>query len=259
MALFTDAIIVTLDDLLHFETSLVQVASSHGIDVDTKINLATDAISDTLLLWLLRAGASDPQFLNRRLLGLSTVVVTPVLQRWMCFESLSRFFGEAYNVQLNTRFQGKWTEYQAQASEASNLVFLSGLGIVYNPLPKPAIPLVSIQTGSAPALAVFIETAWVDSHGNESAVSPVNGVILSGASSVVVEMAEGALNIPRAAVGWNVYAGTDEDDLTRQNSAPLSIGSTWQLPSTGFVDGPEALGGQQPNYYIILPRISQRG
>ena len=99
----------------------------------------------------------------------------------------------------------------------------------------------------------------MDRHGNEGATSPVNGVILGGASGVAVEMAEGAVNIPKAAVGWNAYAGTDEDDLTRQNNAPLSIGSTWQLPNTGFVDGSEALGGQQPNYYIILPRISQRG
>jgi hypothetical protein len=259
MALFKDAGVVTLDDLLQFETSLVQVASSHAINVETKIRLATDAISDKLLLWLLRAGASDPQYLNRRFLGLSTVVVTPGLQRWVCFESLSRFFAEAYNVQLNTRFQGKWTEYQDEASQASELAFMSGIGIVYNPLPKPAMPLVSIQDGSAPALAMFIETAWVDSHANEGATSPVNGVILGGASSIAVEMAEGAVNVPRAAVGWNAYAGTDEDDLTRQNTAPLSIGSTWQLPSTGLVDGPEALGGQQPNYYIILPRISQRG
>jgi hypothetical protein len=136
---------------------------------------------------------------------------------------------------------------------------MSGLGIVYNPLPKPAAPVVSVQDGSAPALAMFIETAWVDSHGNEGATSPVNGVILGGASSIVVEMAEGAINVPKSAVGWNAYAGTDEDNLTRQNTAPLSIGSTWQLPTTGLVDGLEALGGQQPNYYIVLPRISQRG
>ena len=259
MALFTDADVVMLDDLLEFETSLVQVASSHGINVETKIKLSTDAISDKLLLWLLRAGASDPQYLNRRLLGLSTLVVTPVLQRWMCFESLSRFFSEAYNVQLNTRFQGKWTEYQAQASEASNLVLMSGLGIVYNALPKPATPLVSVQDGNAPALAIFIQTAWVDGHGNEGAGSPVNGVILAGESSVAVAMAEGALKVPKTAAGWSVYAGTEEDDLTRQNSAPLSIGSTWQLPGTGLVDGPQAMGGQQPDYYIILPRISQRG
>ena len=38
MALFTDADIVTLEDLLPFEGSLVQVASAHGINVDTKIS-----------------------------------------------------------------------------------------------------------------------------------------------------------------------------------------------------------------------------
>src|SRR4051812_41924112 len=130
MALFTDADVVTLGDLLEFETSLVQVASSHGINVETKISLSISAISDMLMLWLLRAGASDPQYLDRRFLGLSTVVVTPPVQRWICFDSLARFFGEAYNVQLNTRFQGKWTEYQNQASEVQELVFTSGIGIV---------------------------------------------------------------------------------------------------------------------------------
>ena len=259
MALFTDAAVVTLDDLLEFETSLVPVASSHGINVETKIRLATDAVNDKLLLWLLRAGASDPQYLTRRFLGLSTIVVTPPLQRWLCFESLSRFFAEAYNVQLNTRFQGKWNEYRTEANQASDLVFMSGLGIVYNPLPKPAMPFVSVQDGTAPALAMFIETVWVDRHGNEGAASPVNGVILDGASSVAAAMAEGAVNVPKAAVGWNVYAGSDQDDLTRQNSAPLSIGSTWQLPNTGLVDGTHGPIGQEPNYYIILPRISQRG
>jgi len=28
-------------------------------------------------------------------LGLSTVVITPTLEKWLCFESLSRFFAEA--------------------------------------------------------------------------------------------------------------------------------------------------------------------
>lgn len=259
MALFTDADVVTLDDLLEFETSLVQVASSHGINVETKIRLSTGAISDKLMLWLLRAGASDPQYLNRRLLGLSTVVVTPPMERWICLDSLARFFGEAYNVQLNTRFQGKWTEYQNEASEAEELTFMSGIGIVYNALPKPAMPLVSIMNGTAPAVAMFIETAWTDNHGNEGATSPVNGLILNGASTIAVAMAEGALDAPKAAIGWNVYAGTSDSDLTRQNSMPLPIGSTWQLPNTGLIDGAGSLNGQQPNFYIALPRTIQRG
>ena len=77
MALFTDSEVVTLDDLLQFEGSLVQVSSTHGIDVQAKIRLATDEIGDKLMLNLLRTGQSDPQWLNRVKIGLSTVVVTP--------------------------------------------------------------------------------------------------------------------------------------------------------------------------------------
>jgi len=259
MALFTDAEIVALDDLLEFETSLVQTASSHGINVDTKIALAENAISDQLMLWLLSVGASDPQWLNRRLIGLSTVVVTPTLKRWLCFDSLSRFFAEAYNVQLNTRFEGKWTEYQAASKDAADMVFMSGIGIVYNPLPKPAMPLVAIESGAVSPEALYVQTTWTDSHSGESALSPINAVILNGTSSIVVAMSEGALDAPATAIGWNLYAGTTDSDLTRQNNAPLAIGSTWGLPATGLIDGPEPQNGQLPNFYIPLSRQIQRG
>jgi hypothetical protein len=259
MALFTDADIVTLDDLLPFETSLVQVASSHGINVDTKIALATNAISDRLLLWLLSVGASDPQWLNRRIIGLSTVVMTPTLQRWLCFDSLSRFFAEAYNVQLNTRFHGKWIEYQTASTNGAEMVFMSGIGIVYNPLPKPAMPSVAIESGTVGPQALFVQTSWVDSLGNESAVSPINGIILDGTQTIVVAMSEGALDVPPAAVGWNVYAGTVTTDITRQNSIPLATGSSWDLPVTGLVDGIQPGNGQQPDFYIQLSRQILRG
>ncbi len=259
MALFTDSDIVTLDDLLQFETSLVEVASSHGINVETKISLATSAVSDKLMLWLQNVRASDPQWLNRRLLGLSTIVVTPTLHRWLIFDSLSRFFAEAYNVQLNTRFQGKWTEYQQAASDAADLFFMSGLGVVYKALPRPLLPLVSVQSGSATAQAMFIQTAWVDSNSNEGALSPVNGLILGNDSGFTVAMAEAAIKVPAAATGWNVYASSVEGELTRQNTAPLAIGSTWQLPSSGVIAGLEPVGGQLPNFYITLSRQILRG
>lgn len=258
MALFTDSDIVTLQDLLQFEGSLVQIASSHGINVETKINLATSAAADKLLFWLLRAGMSDPQWVNRRLLGLSTVVVTPTLHRWLCFDSLARFYAEAYYVQLNTRFEGKWTEYQTAADKAIEMVLNAGVGIVYDPLPKPALPLASVQSGTLSAQALFIQTAWVDGTGNEGALSPVNGLVLAGANDVAVQMAEGA-NAPKAAAGWNIYASATGDALTRQNGAPLVVGSTWQLPPSGLISGPDPIGGQSPNYYVVDPRRSQRG
>jgi hypothetical protein len=259
MPLFTDADIVSLDDLLQFENSLVQVSSTHAIDVSAKIKLSISAIGDKVMLWLLKVGASDPQWTMRRRLGLWNVVVTPNLHRWLCFDSLSRFFAEAYNVQLNTRFQGKWTEYQAQASEAASIMFMSGIGIVYKPLPKPAMPSASFQNTANPTQALFIQTAWVDGNGNEGAVSPVNGLIVNEAATVAVAMAEGSTLAPPAASGWNLYASTSSNDLTRQNNAPLAIGSTSQLTALSVIDGPEAVGGQQADFYISLSRQIQRG
>ena len=259
MALFTDADVITLDDLLQFEGSLVQISSTHNIDVTTKINLAISAIGDKLVLWLLNVRASDPQWLNRRLLGLSTVVVTSTLQRWLCFDSLSRFFEEAYDVQLNTRFQAKWTEYKQQAATAAEMLFMSGVGIVYNPLPKPGLPVVSVESGNLLPQSLFLQTAWVDKFGNESALSPVNGVILQAPSSVLVTMPQAGAVAPPAATGWNVYASSTASNLTRQNSVPLALGSTWQLTTGEPVIGATPINGQQPNYYIILSREIQRG
>lgn len=259
MALFTDAAVVNINDLLEFETSLVQVASTHGINVDTKINLAVSGIADRVLLWLLRIGASDPQWTTRRVIGLSTVVVTPPVVKWICFDALARFFAEAYNVQLNTRFQGKWSEYQEQATNSLQMTFASGLGIVYTPLPKPVLPLVSIQAGSGPAQSIYVQTAWTDIRGAEGALSPVNGVILPDQSSIAVGMAEGSLGAPDVAIGWNVYVSTTGTGFTRQNDEPLAIGATWQLPALGFIEGAAPVNGQPPDYTILLSRQIQRG
>ena len=259
MALFTDPGVVTLDDLLPFEATLGQVASSHGIDVNNKISIASNAIGDRLMLWLLNAGASDPQWLTRRKIGLSTVVVTSALHRWICFESLARVFAEAYNLQLNTRYQGKWIEYQQQAQKASNLFFLTGVGIVYTPLPKPAQPLVSIQSGTVPAQTVFVQIAWVDSAGDESALSDATVPSIPDNSSLAVATAEGALAAPAAAAGWNVYAGTEAQNLSRQNLAPLAIGSTWDMPPSELIAGAEPINGQLPNFYVTLANEIRRG
>jgi hypothetical protein len=259
MALFTDLDIVTLDDLLRFETTLVQIASSHGINVQTKIRLSVEAIGDRILLWLLKVRGSDPQSINRRSLGLSTVVVTPTLHRWLCYDCLARFFAEAYNVQLNTRFQGKWNEYLKQANDAADMVFTSGLGIVRNALPKPAMPLVSVQDGLFLAQALFVQTAWVDESGNEGTLSPVNALILPDSSTISVSMEEGAIAVPSNAAGWNVYAGATDQSLTLQNDSPLVIGSTWEIPPSGLIDGRAPINGQPPDIHVDLSRQIQRG
>lgn len=259
MALFTDAGVITINDLLKYEGTLAKVASDHDINVDTKIALASGAVGDRLMTWLLNIGASDPQFVSRRLIGLSTVVVTEPLRRWLVFESLSRVFIEAFNLQLNTRFQAKMQEYQTEAKNAAGFAFQSGIGIVFNALAEPGMPLVSVQSGAASAAALYVQTTWVDAKGCESAPSPVNGLILTAGSGISVAMAEGSLNVPDAAVGWNVYIGIDQAAPTRQTTAPQEIGSTWELPAGGVVIGSGLGTGQMPNFFIRTSKQILRG
>ncbi|MGH9619658.1 MAG: hypothetical protein ACRD45_08125 [Bryobacteraceae bacterium] len=263
MALFTDFGIITLDDLLTFENSIGQVASAHGIDVDVKIALATSEIAERLRLWILAQSPYEPMWfspwMNRKFLDLGTVVVSSGLQRWLCSSSLAKIFAEAYNAQLNTRFQAKWQEYQQAAKNSAQMAFRAGLGIVSNPLPKPPTPLLSVLTGNLPAQSIFIQTAWVDRNGNEGSPSPENGFVLGNDSSVTVAILANTASAPPAAAGWSVYGGTSEGSLTRQNATPLAIGSTWHMPDSGLAFGGAPGTGQRPDYYIHLSRQLQRG
>jgi hypothetical protein len=259
MALFTDPAIITVNDLTLFEGSLTQVAASHGINLDNKIALAISTVSDKVMFWLSSSGAADPQALTRRKIGVSTIVVTPVLKRWLCFEALSRVFAEAYNLQLNTKYQGKWKEYQRESVLAANLCYVSGIGIVGEPLRQPASPLVSVQVGNLAAQSVVVATTWVDDAGSESELSSDNAVVLGDNSSISVAMAEGFLNAPASAAGWNIYAGTQAGSLRRQNQTALPIGSTWDMPATGMQIGAQYSGAQEPTAFITFSQQIRRG
>lgn len=258
MALFTDSDVVTLDDLLQFEGSLVQISSTHGIDVETKIRLAIDEIGDKVLLSLLQAGSAE-QWRGTNQLGLDNVVLSSPLYRWICFNSLARVYAEAYNVQLNTRFQGKWTEYQQQANQASNLVMASGIGIVSQPLRKPASPAISLSQGTTIAPAIFAQVSWTGSQNQESAVSAVAGATLNGATTVTIAPSGTGSGVPANASGWNVYAGISQGSLTLQTESPLALDQAWQVPSSGLFNGRVSGNGQPADFTITFSKRLQRG
>jgi hypothetical protein len=185
--------------------------------------------------------------------------VTPPFKRWLCVEALAQFFAEAYNVQLNSRFQAKWQEYRQEVKHSSDQALHAGLGIVFKPLPKPHMPEVSVQQGVAPAEPLYVQVSWLDSELDESALSPVHGLVANSQSSITVQMAEGVLHAPPTAFGWNVYLGSNTDSITLQNGNPLSIGSTWTLPPTGIVNGPRGGDGQRPDFIVPISRQIRRG
>ena len=158
MPLFTDSGLIGISDLEAYESTLSKIASTHGINLDSKTAISIADIGDSLLARLMRAGSAGSPWFNpvgfnpvatgrynivsippqsRWYLNLTNVVVTSPLQRWLCYTVLSQVFAEAYNVQMNERFKNKWAEYSGRAQGAESLLYQLGIGVVWAPLPQP--------------------------------------------------------------------------------------------------------------------------
>lgn len=258
MALFTDGNAIGVADLERFEAAIVHTAQTHGIDLQTKINLAMDEVGDRVLVWLLNSGSLDPQALKRRSIGLSTVVVTSPMKRWLCFHALARVFAEAYNSQLNDRFQGKYQEYSKLATKAARFMLQAGVGLVYSALPRPSKPQAVTQNGISGSDRVFISVTWSDSNQRESAASDAALVEREAGTNITVSLSELPSEIPLTAVGWNVYAGRDVSSLAKQNVLPIGLDES-PTYVTFDLNRDKPNDGQQPDCYVTEPVRFWRG
>jgi hypothetical protein len=101
-------------DLQMYESAILNVASIEGIDLDVKLSLATEEISETILDILLDHTRSVWPMANlRRTIGVSDVVVSPQMTRWHALHTLAVVYRDAFNNQLNDRYQQKLEEYRA--------------------------------------------------------------------------------------------------------------------------------------------------
>lgn len=246
MALFTDGSPNSIDDLQTYETSIVSVASIEGIGLDSKLTLAADDIGAEVLAFLLREWPRDPQSTARRTLGLGTVAVTPPLRRWHVLHTLALVYRDAFNNQLNDRYQGKWQEYTKLARTAGTRYFQDGVGLVLNAIPKAGLPMLTNVQGSLAGATYFVAAAWVGPGGAEG--SPSDPATLDTGTSGLVMATPAAA--PAVATGWNVYAGTAAGAMTRQNSSPLVLGAAWTMPSGGLTAGAPLGPGQSPDVYL---------
>lgn len=128
MALFTDGQINNLRDLQRYESGLLDVASVEQIDITAKMALAQDMIASDLLLFLLKRSCQwEP---NRRVIDVGDVALTDPLRRWHGLKTIALIYEDAYNTQLNDRYQGKWRQYQQLAKEAEKTLYDVGVGLV---------------------------------------------------------------------------------------------------------------------------------
>ncbi len=254
MALFNDGPISTILDLQNYESGILGVASTEGIDLSGKMVLAQDEIANDVLLFLLRRlPVWDFLWSQRRVKGTSDVVVTTPLKQWHVHKTLALVYRDAYNNQLNDRYSKKWNEYVNLAKASSETFFQIGVGLVADPLPKPAVPLLSGAAGPGNAATYYVAVTWTNAAGQESNPSDVSTITTTDGQQMVAAV----VNPPANAFGWNIYAGQSPDTVSLQNATPVGVSDSWTL--TTLVQGSPAGTGQQPTWVLVDHRVIERG
>jgi hypothetical protein len=246
MALFTDGTISTIDELLAYESALLDVARTERIDLTVKLLLARQEIGIDLTAFLVeRSSGSWQGWLGPRL-ELGNIVVTEPLKKWHLFHTLALVYRDAYNSQLNDRYQGKWKEYDRLSRWASGALFRIGVGTVSDPVPQAARPVLGSAAGPQPEATYYVRVAWVSAAGEEGNPSELAVLSAPAGTLLVVE----AVEPPANAQSWNVYVGVTIGDVTLQNGVPLAVGQTWTEPETGLERGRPPGTGQAPQSYL---------
>jgi len=255
MALLTDGPISTPGDLQAFEYAILSVASTECIDLAGKIILAQNDIANHLTLFLLRRlPIRDFQWTDRRSRGVHDVVVTGPLRQWHAHKTLALVYRDAYNNQLNDRYQGKWAEYEQLTKESQCSYLNIGVALAADPIPKADVPTLSAVAGCGAAATFYVEITWVNQTGEQGAPSDVSQLNTSDGQQLVVM----AANPPANAKGWNAYVGSSPEALALQNNGPIAIGANWTM-TMALQAGPAPASGQQPTWFVVDQQVTQRG
>lgn len=256
MALLTDGNPNDGEALRVYETAILDVASVEAIDLDAKLGLATEEVSEDVLDILLDHTRSvDPVSNLRRIVGVSDVVVTAQMRRWHALHTLEIVYRDAFHNQLNDRYQAKFKEYQELSRSAREHTIRFGIGLALNPIPKADAPALSSVTGAAAAAIYYVQVGWTAATGQEGAASDLTELETLGGSLPRAQ----AVNPPKNATGFNVYLGLTPATVTRQNAVPIAVGQSFTLPASGLLPGVAPGTGQTADIYVIGGRMLRRG
>lgn len=255
MALFNDGPISTAADLQRYENAILSVASAERIDLGAKLTLAQQDLGNEILLFLFRRSSlRDYSTGVRQLKGVTDVVVTAPMQQWHIHKTLALVYRDAYNNQLNDRYQGKWAEYEGLAKSSARTYFQIGVGLVADPVPKAAAPVLSSVAGTGAGETFYVAVTWVDASGQEGAPSDFVSLVTSDGQQLLVSVEAAPGNI----TSWNAYVGTLPSMLSLQNEGLLRTSSSWTMTS-GLNSGAPLPAGQQPTWFVVDHRVIERG
>src|SRR5581483_1094341 len=242
---------------MNYETSITDVAGTEGIDTSVKLQLVQDEIAQQLLGFLLRrdggwAIGSGTQ--RRRQLGVSDVVVTDELRRWHTLRALAMIFRDAFDNQLNDRYEGKWQNYERLQAEAERLYLTNGVGLVWTPAPRPGAPEITTTRGPSIAGTYCFAYSWVTQDGSEGQCGDAASITLDAQTQAVVSCG----TAPSGISGWNLYAGASLDGLALQNTAPLAPVDHW-AQGPPLRSGPPPGAGQPASRWLVDDHRLRRG
>jgi hypothetical protein len=259
MSLFIDPDVHMMSELARYESSIVTVANTEGIDLAGKLEVARAEIGRELERFFISLTNYDPVQLRwqatSQLLTMRNVVVTEALRQWHVYQTLAATYRDAFHSQLNTRYQDQYAVYAKLATAAEGICLDSGVGIVYSPIRSAGAPVVTTDGGALGGGGWFMCTSWTGVNGAEGAAGEVAQYPSPAGQGLSVTTA----NPPDHATGWNLYAGVTETSMALQNDTPNAIGSTWNLPAYGFKSGKLSGGGQKPDQLLMRRRILRRG
>lgn len=254
MPLFTDGPVSNIQDLSAYDSQVMDVASTEGIDLTRKLVAAQDDLAVDLSVLLANLKLADQPLWLTPSPNLANVVVTQPLKIWHIYLSLEMVYRDAYNSELNDRYAGKRDQFHQLAECAREKLIQSGIGMAAEPVAQAATPQLITIPGALPDGSYFVTVAWVNAGGEEGASAAPAAITTSGSSLQVQPPAA-----PEKATGWNVYIGSELEAMVLQNQSPIDVGSVWQQTTPLATAGPGPGTGQNPTYLKPLPRVIQRG
>lgn len=251
MALFTDGLLTNAEDLRRYESAILDVVSAEGVDLDAKLDLAQREIATELTAFLLQVGVELGP--NR---DLGVVVVTEPLRQWHSQQTLAAVYRDAYNSQLNDRYEGKWRQYEQLRLRTKGLLFESGVGLSRLPVTRARTPMVeNVPGGDLAEDTWHIRMAWQTLDGRITAASDAVQAIRPSGTRLKVTPPSAPLN----AAGWHVYAGNSGREMNLQNPALIPASESWTEPPGGFSSMPVGVRDQSPDYFMSKRRHWLRG
>jgi hypothetical protein len=254
MALFTDGI-STIQDLTGQDSSVLSTAQTENIDLSQKLVLAQQDLGIELTTLLQRSNTYDWQLWMQPDLQLSNIVVTPPLQLWHVFQTLTMVYQDAYFNQLNDRYQGKRDQFQQLAKWAMDKLIQTGVGIAASPVPQAGPPQLTSIPGGQAALTYSASVSWLNPENEEGQASNPSSLTVAAGNALVAQ----PVNQPANATAWNVYVGLSPTAMALQNTSALALDQVWVQAGPVSTLGQAPGSGQAPDYLRALPRLIQRG